>query len=647
MTSRSIHVILVILAAFAICGMGASLARAENSEVQTQTAVLASDADYMAKLHACQRLGEIGGDECVPALAPLLKDEQLCHPARIALEAIPGEAAVTALREALPHLEGKSRLGVIQSLGVRRDAKAVEPLRALLQDRDLATASAAASALGRIATDPACDALRENLASAEAGVRAAIGDALLHAGEVRAAAGETAQAVKLYGLVAAADVPRHIQLGAVRGLIVNRAPDATERFRQLLRGDDPGFYLALDVARVMSAAEVTLLVAAELSNCPPERQALLLTLLGDLGDASALPKVVEAARSGEQPVRVAALAALGTLGDVSTLPLLLDAAGEGDPAVAKAANESLTWLRGPQVDAEIARQLLQDQTMSPARRRLLIELAGRRRIEQAIPALLSAADASDNSLRLAAIQALGQTLPANQLEPLTKRLLNPQSPEELAAIQAALRIACIRTADRETAAQQLVECLPKASPEVKAFLLDLLGDVGGKTALEAVAAAALQPELQDLATRVLGEWMTPDAGPALLAVVRQSSDQRFRIRALRGYVRIARQFDVPDEQRVAMYGQALQLAERPEERVLVLESLTRVATPAALELARSQLAVEGLTDQAAAAAVAIGEQIASQSPEAVAQAMAAVLQATKNPEILARARRLTEQVTPR
>ena len=61
--------------------------------------------------------------------APLLLDEQLTSWARIALEVIPGPEADAALREAMGKLSGRHRIGVINSIGFRRDAAAVTALR--------------------------------------------------------------------------------------------------------------------------------------------------------------------------------------------------------------------------------------------------------------------------------------------------------------------------------------------------------------------------------------------------------------------------------------------------------------------------------------------------------------------------------------
>ena len=56
--------------------------------------------------------------------------------ARYVLEQIPGEAAAAALRVGLDGLQGKLLLGVINSLGARKDAAAVPALEKLAGDRD-------------------------------------------------------------------------------------------------------------------------------------------------------------------------------------------------------------------------------------------------------------------------------------------------------------------------------------------------------------------------------------------------------------------------------------------------------------------------------------------------------------------------------
>ncbi len=110
--------------------------------------LLQSDTPPQDKATACKQLAVCGTKDAVPALEALLADEKLASWARIALEAIPGSAADDALREAMGAMQGKLLVGVINSIGVRRDAKAVDGLVQRLTDGDAEVVAAAAVALG-------------------------------------------------------------------------------------------------------------------------------------------------------------------------------------------------------------------------------------------------------------------------------------------------------------------------------------------------------------------------------------------------------------------------------------------------------------------------------------------------------------------
>src|SRR5262245_4222275 len=124
-------------------------------------AVLQSDAPPEDKAIPCKQLAIYGDKEAVPALAPLLADTNLASWARIALEAIPGPEADEALRAAVPKLKGNLLIGAINSIGVRRDAKAVPALAGKLSDADVEIVAAAAAALGKIGGTEAAKTLHQ------------------------------------------------------------------------------------------------------------------------------------------------------------------------------------------------------------------------------------------------------------------------------------------------------------------------------------------------------------------------------------------------------------------------------------------------------------------------------------------------------
>src|SRR5579862_3107636 len=76
------------------------------------------------KAIACKKLAFVGGKEAVRPMAALLDHPQLGCYARFGLEPNPDPTVDEVLRAALPKLKGKLQVGVITTIGVRKDAKA-------------------------------------------------------------------------------------------------------------------------------------------------------------------------------------------------------------------------------------------------------------------------------------------------------------------------------------------------------------------------------------------------------------------------------------------------------------------------------------------------------------------------------------------
>ena len=106
-------------------------------------------ASVYARAKACQRLAVVGDRTAVPALAALLTDPQLSHYARFGLEPIPDPSADEALRGALEKVKGRLLVGVVNSIGRRKDARAIPALSRLVRDADTEVARAAEAALAR------------------------------------------------------------------------------------------------------------------------------------------------------------------------------------------------------------------------------------------------------------------------------------------------------------------------------------------------------------------------------------------------------------------------------------------------------------------------------------------------------------------
>ena len=574
-------------------------------------AVLRSDAPAAEKAITCKRLAIHGSAASVADLAKLLTDPQLSSWARIALESIPGTESDAALRKATESVEGRILVGVLNSIGVRRDAGAVGLLSGRIQDKDSQVAAAASVALGRIGNAPATKALRASLAGAPAKVRSAVAEGLVLCAERLHGDGKHAEAVQIYDEVRQADVPQQRVIEATRGAILARGPDGLPLLLELFRSSDKKmFQLALGTAREFPGSEIDKSLATELAGATPDRAALIVVAMADRRETVVLSAVLKAAGQGPKEVRLAALQALGHVGDASCLPALLDAAVSADPDLSQAAKDSLAGLTGAKVDAQIIALLSSAQGDSYA---LLIELVGERRID-ATADLLKALDHADPSVRAAALAALGETVSLGQLPVLISQATSPKHSEDAEAARAALKAASVRMPDREACAAQLATALKAAPGETKVALLDILGDVGGTNALQTLATAAKSddPAMQDNGSRLLGKWNSVAAAPVLLDLAQTAPTPKYQTRALRGYIGLARKFAMPEPQRVAMCQKALDIASQTAERQLVLDVLKIHPSPAGLKLAIEARETPELKIAATQTALAIAEKVGNQ-----------------------------------
>jgi HEAT repeat protein len=180
--------------------------------------ILRSDASQAAKRGVCKRLGLIASERSVPTLAGMLNDAETSDMARYSLERIPGPAVDTALRGALPKTQGKTRVGIINSIGNRKDSAAVPQLGKLLANSDQGAAEAAAWALGRIGGSEAIRLLAAHKNSASGPLRSEILDAYLVCATRLGSEGNKSEAAAMYNELNAEGMPAPIRRAAAIGL---------------------------------------------------------------------------------------------------------------------------------------------------------------------------------------------------------------------------------------------------------------------------------------------------------------------------------------------------------------------------------------------------------------------------------------------
>jgi HEAT repeat protein len=626
-------------------------------------AVLDGSAAPEAKDFVCRQLRVIGTAQSVPALAKLLGDERLSSIARYALQAIPDATAGDALRAALKTVTGGALVGMANSVGERREADSVPALVPLLENKDPAVVDAAVAALGKIGGPDALDALRAvasnyEPSAADGGLRnevkltdavkaklniTGLANAVLQCAEGFAQDGDPGLAGQIYARVAQAErLPKAPRLAALRGLTVIAPAEAAPFILELLKGDDAGLRVAaIGMARQLPGESASPVVGA-LDQLPTPVLPALIAALANRHDATLVPALLKLARHDDAAVRLAALQALGMLeATAESAKLLLQAAATGQGAEREGAREALRRARGAAMDVALAEAI---RGSNAGLRAEAIRVAAPRGARTALPELLRATADPDQTVRIAALEALASLADADQLPVILERLGKAaDSAERDAAVKAAVAAARARP-DAKARATPLIAALGTAPPEAKVALLGALAELGGANALAAVSAAAKDGDakVRGAAIGALAGWPDASAMDALIAIARSTDNPTHRIVALRGFLQQVEQPGRTPEQALAFYQQALAVADRAEEKKLVLAGLSTVSNLAALKLAEPFLADAALKDEAGLAVAKIALGVANAAPEEARAAATQVQAAVQNPAVLAQAKQVTD-----
>lgn len=637
----SAAVISVVLIVAAISALPAPLLASQANREQKYIAVLKSDAPPSEKARACQELAVIGSKEAVAVLAELLDDEILSDYARFALEPIEDPAVGAVFRSAMDRLKGTQLIGVVNSIGARRDAKAVSAVSKLARDPDSQAADEAIAALGRIATNPAIETLLQILSTAPADLRPAAADACLAAAERQIAQNKAKEAARIYDAVRNAQIPPHFRAAGVYGAILAHGNEGISLLIEQLNTNDPLMVeIALRAARQLPGSEATKALAAELATARPILQALLLKVLADRKDPAAYKSIKALASSSNRQVRIESLKVLGQIGDASVLPALLKAlTAQGEEATIAAA--ALRTLEAEGVDQGIIEAMKSAKTSI---RPQLISILADRNCRAAAPVLLAEAAAKDRATAIAAFKALTTLAGPKDLPALVNLLADLKTSQTRTAAENAV-VAAAEKAKRTEAILTKLKATDRIDSRIS--LLRVLGRIADNNAFEILKESLedKNEEIHDTAVRQLAAWPNSKAIETLSKISQTTSDNTHRVLALRGYVRLLDlDTDLPQDEKVEMYKLAMNTAAGPNEKKLVLAGLANVAHPDVLNIVLEYIDQPEVKNEAILAAGKVAQATAGARPQAAKSAAAKIQKATTNRQIRNQAQTLLETI---
>jgi HEAT repeat protein len=407
--------------------------------------------------------------------------------------------------------------------------------------------------------------------------------------------------------------------------------------------------LGFDQVRTDAKGEAaTRAFAAELPKLIPEAQVGLLSALADRGDAAAKPEVLKLfAAKGEEPVKVAAVAALGKLGNADDVALLVAQLSKDSKNLTTAARASLTTLPGDKSSAAIAAAL---KSAPPELSVSLIEILAARRALDTMPALLEAAVSNVATVRQAAMLALGQLGSPAQIAGLAAGVLKAELGEERVAAEKALVSAAARVEDQEQRAKPLLTVLESAKEADRLALLPTLGRLGGATALKLIQAELAQTDSFHHAAGVeaLGNWPNASVFDDVYEIATKDTCLDCRETALGSLIRLAPMTDGrPNDVRLAATKKVMDLCKSDEDQNKLLRRIQNIRAVETLAYAVTYLDKPANAQAACEAIVEMAHHRGLREPNKPVfdAALDRVIATSKDPVVIDRAQRYKKDQT--
>ncbi|HEY3857181.1 MAG TPA: HEAT repeat domain-containing protein [Verrucomicrobiae bacterium] len=610
----------------------AIITRAADANEQDQIAILQSTASTRDKDAACMQLKRIGTEQSVPALAALLTDEQLSRSARYALESMQSSAAGEALLAALPKTSGLLKVGIINSLAVRKDEAAVEAISGLLADANEQIAVAASEALGKIGGAKSLAALESAPASSANAVNDARLDARLMIANQMLTQGDDAGARKAFQGIYDGQKNESLRDAAFRGLILSSGQDGIQLMTDAISSDDLARQgAALQVASTLKSDAVTRALADLLPKTQAAVQIALLRFLAQRGDASVLQSVATLADSSDASVRLAAITALGDLGDGTVALLLARKAAGSIGADRAAARQSLLDLR----HGSVTHTLVGAVADADSKVRLeLLRAIGNRGDMSAVPDLIGFARNDDDSIRAASCQALASLAGVAQIPNLIQLVVDAKSDDARNEAAEALGVVSQRAQATagHAAASALAAAIQNSPVEARVTLLPICAGLNEPAARDAVRAAMKdsEPRVRDAAIRAACDTHDPEMLPDLIQLAREGDGNKFRPQAIGGCVRLMTQEEKANfstDEKIRVFKQIADSHLDAAEERMILSGLAGIADERAMALALPLVDDAAVRPEAARAVTQIAGAICGSNQEEASAALKKVLAA--------------------
>lgn len=551
----------------------------ESNRKVVESALLAAiekTTDKEVKAFFIRRLQYCGGTESVTKLEKYLNSSELYGPALAALTSIgkPESGAVI-----LKNLQGKSGLqqvAMVKTLGHLKYQPAENSLIELAQTAKgelLQHTYAALAAIGG----------KTSVATFEAAAKAvgyqpdptSVMDSYLQLAKRLAAKGETALSNQLCAAV--------MQNCTNANQLIYRSEALTvpgfgtnDLFLKEVKNTDKGYRNAvLNAASAqLSGATVGTWIAA-MKKAPAETKGEILNLLAKRSEPEVLQKaILPALKSKEEAVRLEAINALALNQKAKAIPALVDQLKKAKSAAETSVIEQALKMTVSAKETNLLSTQL--ESMNDAGKVVLLNVLGARRATDAYALVKKQAASANAEISAAAYAALETVSKPENAADLITMLAQTSDKKAIANLQNAL-INVYSGTEKPEAALVLKEMQNSGMTKK---LIPVLSSLNDPKALKTVVGLLKSTNAaeREAAFVSLSNWKDAKAAPHLFSVFTSVEMKQFRANAMKSYIRITQESNLPDDQKLLMIEKLMPECKTVQEKTQVIQAARNIKT---------------------------------------------------------------------
>jgi len=596
---------------------------------------LESDATLTGKQFICKHLGTIATKKSVPVLNQMLTDDKTAEMALFVLEEIPDPAAGKVMRNALQYTHEKIKVAVINSLGVRRDNKAVKMLAKLIHDRDPLISESAISALGAIGTHESSNILRTVSDILTGDQKWIAMDAWLKCADRFVIENNPAEAWSIYKEVYKANPPVFLRKAALRGMFNTTTEDPVNFIAKHIQTNDPEIIpAAISLIYELPDNSNPGRIFYEINGLSATDKICLLTAIAYKGDPSIHQAVIDAINDNDPDMRMAGLEAIARTGNSNDILWLAEKASNLRGMERDRARESLYTMHGPEIDNAILSSIDEADLKKKIE---LIKSIGERNINSATDLLLKLCESPDPSVRVESVEALGKIASPDDLPDMIQLLMNAQSERERKTFETAVYLVTLKMPDDTRKSRDILDILQSVK-DISALnsLITILGEIGDDRDYPVLKEYlnSEYPDIQIAAIKALSTWPNSNPMNDLRSIAEHTQDTKKHTLALRGYIQVVvTDNNLTQDQKFAEIHHAYDIATVIDEKKSVLSGLGTIASFEALKFAESLLDAPGLVHETESAIMSIADNLSWDHPKELREELNKILQMTDSQDL--------------